>query len=121
MKVRFDNSEDNPTNPDPTAFVYWGDQTWNEMAVAFLDVSRDRFKVDARVTTQVNPTSVTADPNKVAATVQKLMVHDRNRDGILDRAELPTAFRFFGFHQFDENHNGRLERYEIENAARRQR
>ena len=38
----FDNSENNPTNPDPKEYVMWGDQTWEEMAVAFFEVARPR-------------------------------------------------------------------------------
>src|SRR5262245_17080972 len=30
----YDNSENNPANPDPTKTVRWGDQTWEEMLVA---------------------------------------------------------------------------------------
>jgi hypothetical protein len=30
----YDNSENNPANPDPTQAVRWGDQTWEEMLVA---------------------------------------------------------------------------------------
>ena len=30
----FDNSEDNPFNPDPTVRVQWGEQTWQEMMLA---------------------------------------------------------------------------------------
>jgi peroxiredoxin len=33
----FDNSAGNPNNPDPTAFVRWGDQTWEEMMIGFVD------------------------------------------------------------------------------------
>jgi hypothetical protein len=35
----FDNSKNNPHNPDPTAAVYWGDQTYDEMMVGFFDVA----------------------------------------------------------------------------------
>ncbi|HUE87003.1 MAG TPA: hypothetical protein VMO26_13085 [Vicinamibacterales bacterium] len=31
----FDNSSGNPFNPDPTATVRWGDQTWEEMMIGF--------------------------------------------------------------------------------------
>ena len=31
----FDNSEDNLANPDPTATVTYGDQTWEEMMFGF--------------------------------------------------------------------------------------
>jgi peroxiredoxin len=33
----YDNSTANKNNPDPTARVRWGDQTWEEMMVGFLD------------------------------------------------------------------------------------
>jgi peroxiredoxin len=35
----FDNSEDNPNNPDPTRAVSWGQQTWQEMMIGFVDYS----------------------------------------------------------------------------------
>ncbi|HKS83685.1 MAG TPA: hypothetical protein VJR23_19440 [Candidatus Acidoferrales bacterium] len=35
----YDNSRDNPHNPDPTASVTWGDQTYDEMMVGFFDVA----------------------------------------------------------------------------------
>ncbi|MEX2173831.1 MAG: redoxin domain-containing protein [Pirellulaceae bacterium] len=33
----FDNSEENLANPDPTATVRWGDQTWEEMMIGYFD------------------------------------------------------------------------------------
>jgi hypothetical protein len=35
----FDNSKNNPHNPDPTVAVRWGDQTYDEMMVGFFDVA----------------------------------------------------------------------------------
>jgi hypothetical protein len=35
----YDNSKNNLHNPDPTAAVYWGDQTYDEMMVGFFDVA----------------------------------------------------------------------------------
>jgi hypothetical protein len=35
----FDNSANNPHNPDPTASVHWGEQTYDEMMVGFFDVA----------------------------------------------------------------------------------
>lgn len=37
----FDNSPNNKFNPDPTATVHWGDQTWEEMMIGFFRVSFD--------------------------------------------------------------------------------
>ena len=35
----YDNSEDNPHNPDPNKSVTWGGQTYEEMMVGFFDVA----------------------------------------------------------------------------------
>jgi len=37
----FDNSPNNKFNPDPNATVRWGDQTFNEMHIAFLELVLD--------------------------------------------------------------------------------
>jgi len=39
--VRFDNSKDNPFNPDPNKEVRWGPQTWDEMLVGYFDFAKD--------------------------------------------------------------------------------
>ncbi len=33
----FDNSAKNPNNPDPKVLVHWGEQTWEEMMIGFVD------------------------------------------------------------------------------------
>jgi peroxiredoxin len=38
-EAHFDNSVDNPVNPDPTRAVRWGDQTWEEMVVGSFTMS----------------------------------------------------------------------------------
>jgi peroxiredoxin len=37
--AQFDNSENNIANPDPTAEVRWGDQTWEEMMIGYMNVA----------------------------------------------------------------------------------
>jgi len=37
----FDNSPNNPDNPDPTADVRYGEQSWEEMMIGFFDVVVD--------------------------------------------------------------------------------
>ena len=32
----YDNSDQNPLNPDPTKTVYWGEQTFEEMLVGYV-------------------------------------------------------------------------------------
>jgi hypothetical protein len=36
VTAHFDNSAANRNNPDPTATVRWGDQTWEEMMIGFF-------------------------------------------------------------------------------------
>ena len=35
----YDNSEENLANPDPTATIRWGDQTWEEMMIGYFDAA----------------------------------------------------------------------------------
>jgi peroxiredoxin/mono/diheme cytochrome c family protein len=42
--AHFDNSAKNPNNPDPTRSVYWGDQTWEEMMIGWIDYYLDEEK-----------------------------------------------------------------------------
>jgi hypothetical protein len=39
--AHFDNSPNNRHNPDPAKTVTWGDQSWEEMAIGFLEVAFD--------------------------------------------------------------------------------
>ena len=37
--AHFDNSANNPYNPDPTKTIRWGDQSWDEMMIGFFNVA----------------------------------------------------------------------------------
>jgi mono/diheme cytochrome c family protein len=39
--AHFDNSANNPANPDPTKVVRWGDQSWEEMMIGWFGVAID--------------------------------------------------------------------------------
>jgi hypothetical protein len=39
--AHFDNSKNNPENPDPTKTVIWGQQSWDEMMVGFFNLVYD--------------------------------------------------------------------------------
>jgi hypothetical protein len=45
----YDNSANNKYNPDPSSEVHWGDQTWNEMMIGFMDVAFDANKSPADI------------------------------------------------------------------------
>jgi hypothetical protein len=40
--AHFDNSPNNPNNPDPKKTVYWGDQTWEEMMIGWMDFAYEK-------------------------------------------------------------------------------
>jgi hypothetical protein len=123
MEVRFDNSAQNPTNPGPGEYVTWGDQTWQEMAVAFFDVAhpRDKPRVFAARTTLENPRDAAVRRSRIQAETKKFLTQlDQDGDGVVVPDETPEAFRRFGFRRLDQNGDDRLDRSEIEaEAARR--
>ncbi len=46
MESVHDNSSGNPHNPDPTRHVKWGEETHNEMSIAFLPHTVDEKRID---------------------------------------------------------------------------
>ena len=64
VEAHWDNSENNPGNPDPTTDVPWGDGTNNEMLVAFIDfVDAENMKPRApRINQQVERLLKDYDP-----------------------------------------------------------
>jgi peroxiredoxin len=39
LEAHYDNSANNPLNPNPNQTIYWGDQTWDEMMIGSMTVS----------------------------------------------------------------------------------
>ncbi len=37
--AEYDNSPNNPNNPDPAKTVHWGDQSWEEMNIGFIEAA----------------------------------------------------------------------------------
>ncbi len=54
--AHFDNSANNPDNPDPSKEVTWGEQSWEEMMIGFMEVAFDRhLSSDAILKTERKP------------------------------------------------------------------
>lgn len=122
--MAFDNSQGNPVNPDPKQHVTWGDQTWEEMAVAFFAVKEPRVIEDEAsskpaLETQVRQDSISPELQaKMSAEADRILGRfDANNDGVVVRTETPVAFQR-GFGDIDRDRDGRLTREEIERAAR---
>ncbi|QDT54275.1 thiol-disulfide oxidoreductase [Caulifigura coniformis] len=115
----FDNSEANPVNPNPADHVTWGDQTWEEMAVAFFEIAVPRQRGKSA---DSGSTAQPADEQRRQSEIEQFATDfferfDANRDGQIVRSELPVAIDRFAFRQLDRDGNERLSRAEVEQAA----
>jgi hypothetical protein len=117
----FDNSESNPVNPDPTQHVTWGDQTWEEMAVAFFEIAVPRQNLpDAKPTLAATAKEAERRRERVQQfTIQFFSRFDSNTDGEIHRSELPLSMERFGFWNWDDDADGSLTRTEVTQAVER--
>jgi hypothetical protein len=104
--AHFDNSAKNIVNPDSTATVRWGDQSWEEMMVAFFEISVPRHKNTEKRKQRDGQQRLAAQ----RLTAQQfatnwLKKRDRNRDQRVQRNEVNDSFRRFAFSKIDRNHD----------------
>ena len=128
--IVFDNSDANPFNPDPSKYVTWGDQTWEEMAIGFFDISVPR-ETDTDVKIRKRGREMPAEPTEdelaeLQAKVDKVVKDfferfDADEDGIIMRSELPLAMRTGGrgYAKFNTDGQRGLTRDEVTAEARR--
>ena len=55
VTAHYDNSPNNPSNPNPKADVYWGDQSWDEMLAGFMDFAVPATLNPARIARPPKP------------------------------------------------------------------
>ncbi|QDU50383.1 redoxin domain-containing protein [Gimesia panareensis] len=108
--VKFDNSKENPFNPDPNEYVTWGDQTWEEMAIAFFEVAEPR-KHKAEKKTQPEKKLSKAEQQK------KQVEEKKKRDAELKKKKEEQIEAFFK--RFDKNGDGRVDLEEVPLATQR--
>ncbi|MBC7966330.1 MAG: alkyl hydroperoxide reductase, partial [Fuerstia sp.] len=124
FKVTFDNSAGNPFNPDPSQWVNWGDQTWEEMAVTFLEVAEPLEPATPTDTPVV--ASISLSPENTAAREAKIQKFvddffaqlDANGDGVVARGEVPIAVRG-SLSRFDQDGDDLATRDEVRELAER--
>jgi hypothetical protein len=113
--AHWDNSAENPANPNPASRVSWGDQTWEEMMIGFFDVAipLDREKLLAGgVVPKLEPVASTDD--RARALISQF---DGNGDGVLTKDEIPEQIRgYFGV--IDQNKDGSIDVDEATNFVK---
>ena len=109
----FDNSADNPANPDPNKTVRWGPQTEDEMHLGYIEYTILGSNPGESVT---GLSRKPRNANRGVAFFRKL---DVNRDGTITREEvrkqLPRNPNAAGkvFDQLDKDRNGKLDAKEL--------
>lgn len=123
IEARFDNSADNPTNPDPAAHVFWGDQTNEEMAIGFFEIAvpRDGDRPQRRSRSAGDKSLVKQDLDEQAGQFAKDYIarHDTDANGVLVREEMPLSVRRFGWNDLDLDRDGQISQTDLETAYRR--
>lgn len=106
-EAAFDNSEENLNNPDPSARVRWGDQTYEEMMIGYFDLaiarSADREK-------KAKKSNVPIEMIQAAA-----KRWDKNGDKLLEKSEVPERWHAL-FGRLDKNGDEKIDSEEIANA-----
>ncbi len=121
----FDNSAGNTSNPDPNEYVTWGDQTWQEMAVAFISVAKPLNSKPIPSSKQQRNQIKSKRAEQQARWQREaqqfadryIARFDSNGDQHLTSLELPVSVRMFSFHHFDHDSDARLSRDEIKAEA----
>lgn len=121
----FDNSVNNPANPDPNQTVAWGQQTEEEMLLGYVEyvVPGDQ-PGEKRVTAQSDRTSpnagnvrIAGQQYKLAALLNAIKRLDTNQDGQLEKNEVPAKHQRL-FDALDSNRDDRLTADEVREALR---
>jgi len=104
----WDNSEDNPYNPDPTDTVFWGEPTTDEMGFGFMgfietDPTQEPLEGTQRQRRGMPPLT------------QILSMMDADKDGKMSEEEARGPLKNF-FGQMDQNGDGFVDMEEAEAA-----
>ncbi|MCA9027071.1 MAG: alkyl hydroperoxide reductase, partial [Planctomycetaceae bacterium] len=117
ITATFDNSKENPVNPDPGAHVTWGEQSWEEMTLCFFEIAVPLDAEPAKA--ELTEDEQAKRQVKIDAFVQEFIEKfDLNGDGEVERDETPLALEKFGFWRLDKDHDRRLTKSELEDLAR---
>ena len=99
-RMVYDNSSNNPGNPDPDRKVPWGLQSWDEMLYGSVSFSWNNERSDAPL-----------HDNLKADVAQWKGFMDEDMDGLVQRDEMPLRLRLgtlFSWGDLDTDDDGGL-------------
>jgi peroxiredoxin len=110
--AKYDNSEDNLNNPDPSKMVRWGDQTWEEMMIGYFDIAVTRAAAAEIATDEINgqrPATERRGAGPLGGMSPRAIftLLDRNRDSKLSKDEIPERLKAV-FERLDKDESGDL-------------
>ncbi len=108
----YDNSEENLNNPDPNKSVRWGDQTWDEMLIGYLDVAQEvgrdkrgqpeeaseggKWRAEEFLLQLDKDDDNRLSENELPPRLRRIFkLADADKDEVLNTDEVYTAFRMF--------------------------
>jgi Ca2+-binding EF-hand superfamily protein len=92
LTADYDNSENNPRNPNnPPKPVTWGEQTTDEMCIAFLFYTVDDEHLTQGIVSTMNADSL-SDPKQLASYIMQYF--DKKQDGKLDLDEVTAIVQY---------------------------
>ena len=123
LTTAWDNSADNPYNPDPTKAVMFGEPTTDEMSFGFMNYIRavEKEDIQAALSEQGDGFGGNRRGNRGGRDFdlsQLLTNADTNKDGLLQESEAPDMLKRF-FNVIDANKDAALSKEEIDEAAKR--
>ena len=110
----FDNSAENPANPDPTQTVRWGQQTFDEMLLGYVEYYLPGVPPGTPLTgTRSQKRKENLSPRDKKNFKAILLRLDQDGDHALHKEELPVRLQS-RFENFDSNRDGLLSYEELQ-------
>jgi len=121
LTTAWDNSADNPYNPDPTKDVYFGEPTTDEMSFGFMNYIKAVDKEDiAKAIEEQGEGGFGGNRRRGGPNIDVkalVMNADANKDGRLQESEAPEFMKRF-FPIIDADKNGEITAEEAEAAQK---